>query len=901
MELTHPWFLLLALPGAVLLVLVVRRSLADMTPRQRLVTLAVRALLLACVLLALTGPRLLRRGDDLSVVFLVDDSASVSPEARAAARSYVERSLPHRRAHDEAAVLGFARGVNVWQAPAENGQLAEHWPATADADRAGTDIGRALEFAASILPAGRARRVVLLSDGNDTGAAGRETAARLAVAGVEVSTVPLRNPAVPEVLVASVDVPRGLKSGEPFDLRADVESNVATTATVRLYQNQFLVSTRDAVSLKPGRNDLAFPNLRAGDGFTAYEVEILPAADTRLENNRAGATVALGGSPRVLLVDGDETKAAPLAGALREAKIDVETRGPAGLPRSLSELQRFDLFLLSDVSALSMTRDQMELYRTWVQQFGGGFVMIGGENSFGVGGYFRTPIEQMLPVRTDHDDRQETPSVALYIVLDRSGSMTAPAGGGSGATKISLADQGSVLAMNVLQPKDLFGLTAVDTQVNSVVPLGRLGNRSANEQKILAITAGGGGIYIYTGLADALKVMRDAPAKIKHVILFSDAADAEEKNSGEMPDGAPAGRGTSTDLVSALLAEKVTVSVVGLGTEHDKDVLFLRGLAERGSGRFYLTNDATTLPQIFSTETMKVAQSSLVEEPFNPVPAGPSPLAAGIDWKSCPPLLGYNATKPKPTAQIALATELGEPLLATWRYGLGQTGAFTSDAKARWAGEWLTWDGYGKFWAQVVRGLLRKGDQATFQVRAFEQGDGRRLRLDIDALTPEGGFRDRLPIDVTALDTATGETKAVHAEQIAPGSYRAEFDLPAPDGDAGGGGATTMFSVSSSELTERPYVFGHTRSYPREFLRTDTDEGFLRALALAGSGRFDPPAADIFAAPTHFSARRVDLTNDFLAAALLLLPLDIFLRRRTWKLGSTAARTSRPTRETVAS
>ncbi len=131
-----------------------------------------------------------------------------------------------------------------------------------------------------------------------------------------------------------------------------------------------------------------------------------------MENNRAGATVALGGHPRVLLVAGDEEKAAPLAGALRDAKIDVETRGPAGLPRSLTELQRFDLFVLSDVSALQMTRDQMELYRTWVQQFGGGFIMIGGENSFGVGGYFRTPIETMLPVRTDHDDRQETPTVA---------------------------------------------------------------------------------------------------------------------------------------------------------------------------------------------------------------------------------------------------------------------------------------------------------------------------------------------------------------------------------------------------------------------------------------------------------------------------------------------------------
>ena len=681
-ELTHPWFLLLALPGAALLAWVLRRSLADLTPRQRTATLLVRALLLGCVLLALAGVRLVRRGDDLGVVFLVDDSASVSATARDAARNYVEDSLKNRRSHDEAGVLGFACGVSVWQPPAASSALAVQWPATPDAERAGTDIGRALEFAASVLPAGRARRVVLLSDGNDTSAAGRETAARLAAGGAEVLTVPLRNPAAPEVLVAAVDVPRGLKSGEPFDLHADLESNVATTATVRLYQNQFLVATRENVPLHPGRNDLPFPNLRAGDGFTAYEVEILPAADTRLENNRAGATVALGGNPRVLLVDGDETKAAPLAGALREAKIEVETRGPAGLPRTLGELQRFDLFLLSDVSALSMTRDQTELYRTWVQQFGGGFVMIGGENSFGVGGYFRTPIEQMLPVRMDHDDRQETPSVALYVILDRSGSMTAPVSGNNGATKMSLADQGAVLAMNVLQGRDLFGLTAVDVQVNPVVPLARLGNKAANEQKILAVTAGGGGIYIYTSLADAVKVMHTAQAKIKHVILFSDAADAEEKNSGEMPDGAAAGRGTSLDLVSALLADKVTTSVVGLGTERDKDVTFLRSLAERGNGRFYLTADATTLPQIFSTETMKVAQSSLVEEPFNPVPAAPSALTSGIDWASCPPLLGYNSTKPKPTAQILLATELGEPLLATWRYGLGQTAAFTRRAGA---------------------------------------------------------------------------------------------------------------------------------------------------------------------------------------------------------------------------
>ncbi len=886
-ELTHPWFLTLALAGAALLPMALRRSLADLTPTQRRVCLAVRAALLGCIVLALAGLRWQWRGSDLAILFVVDDSASVSPEARTAARRFVEGSLRQRRAHDVAGVLGFARTASVWQPPEASSRLADHWPETPETDRAGTDIGRALDLAAALAPAGHARRVVLLSDGNDTADGAVATAARLAAAGVQVDTVPLRNASGPEVLVADVKLPGGLRAGEPFDLRADIQSNVATTAKVNLYQNQFLAGQQD-LAVKPGRNEVRFANLHAGDGFTAYEVEILPVADTRLENNRAGVTAALTGQPRVLLVQGEEDKAAPLAGALRAAKIDVETRGPEGLPRTLSELQRFDLFVLSDVSALKMTRDQMELYRTWVQQFGGGFLMIGGENSFGVGGYFRTPIETMLPVRTEHDDRQETPTVAMYVVLDCSGSMSATI---AGQTKISLADQGAVLAMNVLSAKDLFGLTAVDTRVHTVVPLGATGAKGDAEAKIQSITAGGGGIYIFTGLADAFRVMREANAKIKHVIVFSDTDDAEEKAAGEFADGAAAGGGSSLDLASAMLAEKITVSVVGLGGEKDKDVNFLRDLAERGNGRFYQTDDARNLPQIFSTETMKVAQSSLVEEPFVPVPAAPSPLVPGIDWGACPPLLGYNSTKPKPTADVALATELGEPLLASWRYGLGQTAAFTSDATARWGGEWLGWDGYGKFWTQVVRGLLRKSDQAAFEVRATELGDGSRVRLDIDALTPEGGFRDGLPIDITALDTATGGTRQAHAGQVGPGSYRAEFDLADPAGGVGaataagggGGATTTMFSVSSPELLDRPYVFGQTRSYPREFLRTDTDEDALRAIARAGHGRYAPAGAEVFAAPAQEATRSQDLSHYFLALALLLLPLDIFLRRRTWK------------------
>ncbi len=864
LELTHPWFLTLA-AILVFLAWTQRHSLAALTPTQRRVCFAVRTLLLLLLVLALAGVRWLLPSRELAVVFAIDQSASISASAQNEARDFVAASLKAQGASDLTGVIGFSGKAELLHPPLAATKLDPDWPVITD--RKATDIGAALDFGSAIFPAGRTKRLVLLTDGNDTSGHAAQTATRLAQLGIELFTVPLRNDAAPEVLVEKVEVPRRLKQGEPFDLTAQIRSNAATTAKVKLYQNQFLLEQRE-VSLKPGENEFRAPNLKADGNFISYEVEVVAVSDTVAENNRAAATASLRGQPRVLLVDADETKVRVLAETLRREKIGVETRGLAGLPKTLEDLQQFDLFLLSDVSSLNLAREQMDLYRRWVQDFGGGFAMLGGENSFGVGGYYRTPIEQMLPVRMEHEDRQDVPSVAVIVILDRSGSMTAMV---AGQTKMSLADQGAVFAMNALQPKDYFGVTAVDVRPHVVVPLQQLNAKAAAEQKILSITAGGGGIYIYTSLAEAFQQLREIPARVKHLILFSDAADAEEKAAGEMSDGAKGG-GHSFDLAAAMLAAKITTTVVALGSEQDKDTAFLRQLAERGNGRFYLTDDATTLPQIFSTETMKVAQSSLIEEPFLATPAGKSAIISGLDWAQSPLLLGYNATKPKPTAELLLTTERGEPLLATWRYGLGQTAAFTSDAKARWAAEWLTWPGYGKFWLQLVRGLMRKSDQASFQVNTREIAD--RLDISIDAIKPDGAFRNQMPVSVNMLGP-NGATQTIAATQDGPGSYRATFDLP-PEG-------TSIFSVSSPDLPDGGYVFGHTRSYPREFLSSETNEPLLRSLAGIGGGKFAPTPAEIFARPTQASKQHRELTNDFLIAALLLLPLDIWLRRRSWR------------------
>ncbi|HET6409690.1 MAG TPA: vWA domain-containing protein, partial [Chthoniobacteraceae bacterium] len=358
-EVAHPWSFLLLFLGVPLLWLAQRRSLADLTPSARRLCLVVRAIVLGLLVLALAGVNLLLPSQKVAAMFVIDHSASVSSEARAEADQFISESL---RAAGEnfAGVTGFAKTPALWIPIRPGGARPKQWPAMEAPNS--TDIARALDFASALLPAEAHRRIILLSDGNDTSDRAAETAQRLTAEGIELSVVPLHNPKRAEVLVEKVDVPRQLKTGEPFDLTANIRSNIATTAKAKLYQNQFLVEQRD-LSLKEGDNTFAAPNLKADGTFVTYELEIIPATDTSLENNRAQGTASLRGQPRVLVIDPDESRIRPLATALRAERILVETRSINGAPRSLEDLQQFDLLALSDVSALQLNRETMELYR----------------------------------------------------------------------------------------------------------------------------------------------------------------------------------------------------------------------------------------------------------------------------------------------------------------------------------------------------------------------------------------------------------------------------------------------------------------------------------------------------------------------------------------------------------
>jgi Ca-activated chloride channel family protein len=852
------YFLLLA--GWIPLWRTSRKSLAGLPQPASRWALALRCTILALVALALAGPKWRTEEREAAVVFLIDRSLSVGESGATQAMQLAESAVDSQpgAVHEFAAFAAEPERL-------DDNQRKEAW--TPDPARpVGADLARALDFASGLLPTNRPGRVVVFSDGlvdddNDAVIA----ALRLRSSGIEIDTIAVTSEREAEVQVDELDIPTELRPKERFDATLRLQSTRPTKARLRLYQNDYLVGEREE-ALSKGASEHVFKSLEAADGGVNLRVAVEAEDDAIRENNAIGRMAITGGKPRVLVIDPDEAGVRAFARALEESGFLVEVRGPDGLPNAMSELQVFDLVVLSDTPARSIGLARMELLRTWIKELGGGLLVTGGENSYAAGGYFQTALAEILPVRIEFDDAAETPLAALLVILDRSGSMSAIV---EGQTKMALANQGAVRALDVLQAKDLFGVLAVDTVVHSVVPLGRVLDRAQVEQKVLGITAGGGGIYIYTSLGAAYRTLSDANARIRHVILFSDAADAEEKHAGEMDGGQ--GGGSSFDLAGAMLARRITVSIVALGSESDRDTRFLRMLAERGGGRFYLTSDAMSLPRLFMEEALRATGSNLIEEVFRAKPSAAGDVLRGVEWESAPFLLGYNATRPREMAENLLLTEAGEPLLARWQVGLGQVAAFTSDVKPRWATEWLGWSGFGKLFGQLARALTRREDAGGLRIIAHERGG--RIAIEVEATDEAGRFRNDLKL-IASLSDASGKPETREAEQIGPGVYRAEFEIGDRD--------YAVFAASDGSSDAKPALVTWSRGYPREYAVLRDGEPLLRRVADVGGGLFNPTSAEMMRPAGSPRSSGRELWPYLVALALLLAPVDIWLRRRHW-------------------
>lgn len=836
--------LLLWLPAAVFVWWRWKHSIADLSSRRRIASLLVRLLLLLALALGLAGLEFRGSSDELAVAFLVDRSRSVDATAEAEARAYLESAEASRPRGTRATVIEFAEDVRT---PVPLGSSELRLPEeTALTGRDQSDLRAAIQVATAVLPATSERRIVVLSDGKLTGEAAPDELASRAD-GAEIDTFRLTGSETPEVAVSQLEFPGGVEANAPFDGSVEVFSNAERPGVVRIYRDQLLVAEEN-VQLEAGANRIELDDLRGGDGFSVFEVRVESPEDTVSENNVGRAVVASSGKPRALVIDPEPENLGAFTQAIRNEGFEADVRPPEGFPQDASELRNFDLVVLSDTPVIELEEASLNRLATWVREEGGGLLMAGGQGSFGAGGYRGAAIEKLLPVSFENQDRIDSPVAALMVILDRSGSMAAMV---EGRTKMSLADEGAVQALELLQPKDLFGLNAVDTRTHVVAPLSKAVNKPETADRIRRVTSSGGGIYVFTALADAFRSLRDAEASIKHIILFADAADAEEKATDA---------GSALDLASAMLGSRITTSVVALGREKDTDVEFLRNLSERGGGRFYLTENALNLPRLFSIEAVRATQSSAVERPFFASEAAPSDLTSGIRWPESPLLLGFNKTEIKPGADLLLETEDGYPLLAVWRAGLGRAAAFTSDIKNRWASEWQVWPEAGKFWAQLARGLARPRESGRLTSKFVDRGD--RLALQVHASAPDG-----MPLDGLDLQVVTDQEAAQALRQTGPGKYEVEFPetesllATVIDRDTGKGQQVAWSIPTSSEF------------------RIDDGAATLAGLSEISGGQTNSDPATVWRrGGTGVSGWR-DLSPWFFVLAIVLLPIDIAIRR----------------------
>ncbi len=835
LELTRPaWLLgLIVLP---VLAYYYYRSLADFPRLQRIASLTVRSFIALVLVLALCGLTLLKPTRDKYVVFAFDRSLSVGDESQGEVASFIDRALQNTGPH-RAGFLDFAaRPGAMTEDRAKNsaGPPAEF-------DRQGTNLAAAIEAAAAAIPPDYVPQIVIFSDGNQT--EGDAVKAALE-ARIPVSTVTLKTRLDPEVQVSAVTVPAQVREGEPFYVEVVVDSNHDDEGTIEVFRGAHKVIDQRQ-KLKQGENKFRFQQSIEHERLAEYAVRIRGLSqDTLLDNNAESGLVFTAGKPRVLLIDSDPKLVQQLVWALEQEEIDADVRPPQGMPDNLTDLQNYELLVLSNVPATALSQRQMEVTRTWVQDLGGGFMMLGGEQSFGLGGYYKTAIEEILPVRSDFEKEKEKPSLAMVLVIDKSGSM--------GGEKIELAKTAAKSAAELLGSSDKIGVIAFEGESFWISEVQPASNKSRIIDDISRIEAGGGTV-MYPAMEEAYQALQATVAKLKHVIILTDGISSPGDFEG---------------LATTMAGARITVTTVGIGQGADTNLL--EQIARVGQGRYYFTDDPSAVPQIFAKETVTASKSAINEQPFVPQIVRPTQALADIDFESAPFLLGYVMTRPKPTCEFILASERGDPLLAWWRYGLGMTVAFTSDAKSRWAAEWLTWPEFSKFWAQVVRHTMRKNEAKGVTVDV--QRKGARATVTVDAIDPSGRFLNQAETEMTVIDPQLGNRK-IALTQIAPGRYSGQFDTP----------HSGAYHLDLTQKQDGRVLYHQSRGlavgYADELRLKPANEELLATLARVSGGVAATEPEQVFAETTRTAPRATPLWPWLVLAAAALLVLDVALRR----------------------
>ncbi|GAB4119272.1 MAG: VWA domain-containing protein [Roseiflexaceae bacterium] len=822
-----------------------------LAPWRRWGSLAVRTLIFAALVFAIAGTQVVRPVREVTTVFLVDGSDSIAPAQREQAVRYIDQALASMPAGDQAAVVVFGQNALVERAPgalANIGRLASV-PITTR-----TDIQSALQLGLALFPAETQKRLVLLSDGGENSGRAADAARLAAVRGVPIDTIILPSLRGDDVIITGLGAPATAREGQEIGLTIGLSSSFATNGQLQIFLDGQLINEQ-TVKISAGQQQVGLRIPAGQAGFRRVEVRLEAQGDTEPQNNRSAAFTEVQGPPRLLLIAEDPARAANLESALNAVGVRTTLTAPGNAPATLEQLGDYAAVVIVDTPARSMPRELLQILPSYVQELGRGLAMIGGVDSYGAGGYRRSPtdavgrsIEDVLPVNLDPLDTSSQPDLALVMVIDRSGSMEEPSGNGT-RTKLDLAKEAVYQASLGLSERDQIGLVVFDDTAQTVLATQPL-PPAADIERALSSFGPGGGTNIRPGVELAANSLAATNARIKHVLLLTDGI-ADSNYS---------------DLIEQMRAQGITISAIAVGSDANPN---LEDVANLGGGRFIRVEQAEQVPALFLQETVLIAGRDIIEQPVAPLIG----LQASIvrDLGGLPTLYGYNGVEVKQAARTILLTPDGKPLLAQWQYGLGRAVAWTSDMQGKWARDWVAWEQFPRFMSGFVDLLLPPRDSGALTLRATT--DGSQSLLELSALDPQG-----LPLNDLVLQSRLVAPDQSSAElrfsQVGPGRYRAIAETGTP-----GIYLAQVAAAGSDGQLVGSVTTGLAVSYSLEYSDQRSNPQLMNDIATISRGRIESPASAAFDRTDQVVGSVREISIVLLWLALLLWPIDIAIRR----------------------
>ena len=839
--------LLVAIP---VLIFVQRRTHLGTTQWRKSVTFCLRGAALLCAILALANLHRTHKEQRLAVAFLIDTSESIPRAQYEEAFKQINAAVAKLKDSDKFGIISFGKEASVVsEIRQKQDQLLENTfteiPETLAEQtirRDSTDVLNAFKRAIALLPDDYHRRIVLFSDGihNTGGTSVEDYLPLLSASNVEILTIPL-NAVDDAVRVTELQIPSQVRKGQRFGIDAIIETDGSIPKLdATLYRNNALI---DAVewNLETGRNVLSLPTQQISEaGNYRYELK-LNVTDEIPENNRGYGVVKIQDKPHVLYVEGDSEQTTHLRTVLEENGFEVEIREPEEMPTELVELKSSDLLVLSNVSADVLSPVQLQNIENYVRDLGHGLVVIGGERAYGPGGYTDTTLERVLPVEMMPRDRKDT--VAVFFVLDTSGSMANHVGGHR--RKIDLAIAGISAGIDNLEADDVAGVISFSAGKQAYVVSELTSDRDMLLQAVGKLQPTGGTTLMKEAIEEAYGTLKKNDAKRKHIILLSDGKSDEAASD-------------LLELAAQTAEAHISITTIAIG---DANRELLRQLSEVSGGSAVPVKNLQQLPTLLM-EAVRETQRYIVQEPFQPVITAPSePIIEGIG--RLPQLHGYTATAEKQTAQVFIRSHKDEPLLAGWNFGLGKAIAWTSDAQPAWAKEWIPWQNFGKFWGGVVNWVLPATDaNADFDLKgSFQHGIA---AVNLDTRSPS---EDSYEVRVAGPN---GTSEPIEMQQMTSTRYSGTFQMQ-------DSGSYIITAQRESDKQKRTAVL--SLPYPIEYADFRVNTDLLKTLAAGTGGIHNPTLTQIAASAGAPTEKQISLAQALLVAAALLFVLEMILRR----------------------